>query len=167
MQKNILIATFVTLVVALVAVFVLIFEFSGASEVFNVFKQESTENSVIVRKSNGWADKLASVNSKDYYLPVNDLFIKIDLKINKKSEKSFYTSYNLIIQDHDRYSLFCIKQVLDLFALPYIMVSEKNRHNIIIQSQNKKSLTPITKELLKYNINSKIEEVIHEKNSNM
>ncbi len=167
MQKNILIAIFAILFLVIVAIFVLIFEFDKKQDGFVFSKENHLEQEQKEPKANTWMHKLAKSNSLDYHFPVNDLLIKIDLKPNVKVSKTFYTSYNLIIDNFDRYSMFCIKQVFDMFKTPYVIVNEKNKNTIIVQSENSNNLVNVVEELKKYDIKSKIKEVKYEKNSNM
>ncbi len=167
MQKNILIAIFAILFLVIVAIFVFIFEFTKDNEGSFFLETKFVKKEDKKSKNDTWTHKLAVSNSSDYHFPVNDLFVKIDLKQNFKIPKTFYTSYLLVIDNYDRYSMFCIKQVLDMFSAPYIIVNEKNANSIVVQGVNIKNLAIIVEELKKYEIKSKIKEVKYEKNIDM
>lgn len=166
MQKKILIAIFAILSMALVATFVLIFQFGDSHGSEDFLNPEPSKNLTKEKESEGWTKKLANVNRANYHFPVNDLFIKIDLK-QKKDEKSVFVSYELVVEDFSRYSLFCVRQVLHSSPLSYIVMTQKDKQSIVIKSTNKNSLDKISEQLKKYEVKSKIKEVKNEKNRNM
>lgn len=167
MQKNILIAIFVILLVAILAIFILIFRFDGKENIVELTPIQTPLKKTEEVQQKDWAAKLANVDKSSYYYAVNDLFIQIDLKQQYKRETPLFILYNLVIDDADRYSMFCIKQVLSLYSLPYIVSSLKEKREIVVQSVDKNSLENISNELKKYNIQSKIREVQNEKNSRL
>lgn len=163
MQKKILITIFAVLLLAIMV----IFSFMLSVDVPVVQENYPTDDISLYKKHK---KKPLPVYDKEYYYPVNDLFIRIDIKapikVAKKKElrsenakKEPIAIYRLVIKKDDRYSMFCVKQTLSYFSLPYIITKEKNNKEIIVDSQNVNGLHKIANELKRYNINSTIKKV--------
>jgi len=65
-------------------------------------------------------------------------------------------SFKLVIQNMDRYSLFCVMQTLQSFNLPFVITRDKMLPSIYIGSSSEKKLKNIEKKLKKYDIDSKV-----------
>jgi len=104
-----------------------------------------------------WVKELAQKEARSFIYPVNELFMQIDLQgPNAGKVKSF----RLVIDRLDRYSLFCIIQTLTSFNLSYMIVKEEKAPLIYVQEKNEKALEKVLRELEKYDIKSKIVEVL-------
>lgn len=162
MQKYITIAIFAILAVAMIAIFVLILDFGDSINSFmptnKQVKHDSKKKSL---PPSTWSGKLAKVKTREYYFPVNDLFIQIDIKKLKKIPKREpKNSYQLVVDETNRYSLFCIRKTLENFSLPFIIVKDRDKNYIIIDSYDTDKLNRVVDRLKKYNINSKIKKVM-------
>lgn len=161
MQKHIIVAIFAILILAMVAIFALMLDFGNSINSFipltSETKQESVKRSL---PPSTWSGKLAKVKTRDYHFPVNDLFIQIDIeKIKHKPKRKPKQTYQLLVDETNRYSLFCIRKTLENLSLPFIIVQDKKKNYIIIDSDEDKKLKEVVKRLKKYNINSKIKKV--------
>ncbi len=103
-----------------------------------------------------WIEDLAKSSKKSYTLPVNELYMHIELF---KYVPPKIKSYRLVINNIDRYSMFCIVQTLSSFNLPFVFSKESGTPSIFLGSKNQKILKEIVKKLKKYDIQSKIVEV--------
>jgi len=122
-------------------------------------KDRSIVPQEIAKESNdrAWVKELAQQESRSFIFPVNELFMQIDLQgPNAGKVKSF----RLVIDRMDRYSLFCIVQTLTSFNLSYMIVKEEKAPLIYVQEKNEKALEKVLHELEKYDIKSKIIEVL-------
>jgi len=106
--------------------------------------------------SKSWIEGLAKSSKKSYTLPVNELFMHIELF---KYIPPKIKSYRLVIDNVDRYSMFCIVQTLSSFNLPFVFSKENGAPTIFLGSKNQKTLKKIMQKLKMYDIKSKIVEV--------
>lgn len=159
MQKNILIAIFAVLTMVILAIFVLLLDMEDIP--FNI--PNYTPKTTLDEKKK--TETTYKSFNKNYYLPVDVLYVKIDLEKNSKLEdenKSIKVdaptrkAFQLIVNRSDRYSLFCIKQTLGMFSLPYIVVNENGKSAIIVDSNDRDSLNKVAKKLEQYEIKSEI-----------
>jgi hypothetical protein len=104
-----------------------------------------------------WVKELAQKESRSFVYPVNELFMQIDLQGPVAGKVK---SFRLVIDRLDRYSLFCIVQTLTSFNLSYMIVKEEKAPLIYVQEKNEKALEKVLRELEKYDIKSKIVEVL-------
>jgi len=113
----------------------------------------------IAKESNdrAWVKELAQKESRSFVYPVNELFMQIDLQGPAAGKVK---SFRLVIDRLDRYSLFCIVQTLTSFNLSYMIVKEEKAPLIYVQEKNEKALEKVLRELEKYDIKSKIVEVL-------
>ncbi len=100
-----------------------------------------------------WIDNFQTSKKNKYSYPVNELFMHIDLQRYLYSKVK---SYKLVIQNMDRYSLFCVMQTLQNFNLPFVVTKQKVAPIIYLESDSSKKLKEIREELKKYDIDSKI-----------
>lgn len=162
MQKYITIAIFAILAVAMVAIFASILDFEDSMNPFvPTFNNVNLESEKEPLPPSTWSGKLAKVKTREYYFPVNDLFIQIDVqKIKKIPKRVPKKTYQLVVDETNRYSLFCIRKTLENFSLPFIIVQDREKNYIIIDSYDTDKLKRVVDRLKKYNINSKIKKVM-------
>ena len=157
MQKKILIACFITLIGVMAGVFIGLFSF--ANEPTAIVAQYATPKKQTIPEKivvTSWANKMAQTSSRDFFLPVNELFIQLDLR---DAERPKEHAFQLVIDRSDRYSQFCIVQTLSMYSLPYVYVKDKEQSSIFINSQTKEELEQIVNKLKEYDIESTIKEV--------
>lgn len=156
MQRKILGVFFTVLFLGVVAVLYSFFNYTNNEIVETkeylspIDKEEKTQN-----LSRSWIDSLVKNSNSSYLYPVNELYMHIDLR---KQIAPKVKSYKLIVQDIDRYSLFCVMQTLQGFNLPFVITKQKKAPSIYMGSDNKKRLKEIEEKLKKYGIKSKIVE---------
>ena len=155
MQKKILGAFFTTLFLGVVGGILYSFLSYTDDEIVQtreylspIDKKDKKEN-----LSKSWIDALVKNRNSKFQYPVNELYMHIDLQ---KYIPSKIKSYKLIIQNMDRYSLFCVMQTLQNFKVPFVISKQKTVPNIYMGSTNKSKLNKIEKKLKLYGINSKI-----------
>ncbi len=160
MQKNITIAIFTILSMVLMAIFYFLLDFDDIIYTDDTLVQK-TKKLEQTKNKPSWNEKLAKVKTRDFYYPVNSLFIQINLKkkeiIKPRQPKE---SYRLLIDKNDRYSFFCIQKTLENFALPFIMIKEKDTNYIIINSYDTRKLQQVVDTLKQYNIKSNFKKVL-------
>lgn len=103
-----------------------------------------------------WIKELAHQGSREFFFPVNELLMQIDIQGPHADKKK---SFRLVIDRADRYSLFCIVQTLSSLHLSYIVIKENKLPIIYVDDKNMKQLENVVSELEKYDIKSKIVEV--------
>lgn len=157
MQKKVLIACFITLIGVMAGVFVGLFSFANdevaQSIQYDPPKKQTTPEKLVVQS---WADKMAKTSSRDFFLPVNELFIQLDLRDAEAPKERFF---QLLIDRTDRYSQFCIVQTLSSYALPYVFVKDKEEQSIYVNTKTKEALVNVVEKLKEYDIESTIKEV--------
>lgn len=170
MRHKILIAIFAILLIIVVAILASLF---GGQSIENISSSPLIQSAMRVAKkatgSENWTSKMADIKTAKHHLPVNELYVQIDLEKNiqyKESlnapkenvlpKKEFFT---LIVNRGDRYSLYCIKQTLNAFSYPYSVVKEKNITSVFVDSEDEKNLHEIAKKLKDYDIKSTIKKV--------
>jgi len=156
MQKKILSAFFTILFFGVIGILYNFFNYTDNEIVETkeylspIDKKEKIQN-----LSKSWINSLVKNRNSSYFYPVNELYMHIDLQ---KYIAPKVKSYKLIIQNIDRYSLFCVMQTLQGFSLPFVISKQKVTPVIYMGSDNKKRLKKVESELQKYGINSKIVE---------
>lgn len=107
--------------------------------------------------SNAWMKEMAVQDTKAFSFPVNELFMQIGAQETREKKRK---AFRLVIEQADRYSLFCIIQTLSTLKLPYMIIKEQKAPLIYVQEKSEKALEPLILELQKYEIASKIIEVM-------
>ena len=154
MQKKILGVFFIVLFFGVIGILYSFFNYTDdkieeTKEYFSpVAKMQN-----IAKLDKSWIDNLEKSKKSKYTYPVNELFMHIDLQKNSQSKTKLY---KLVIQNIDRYSLFCIMQTLQNFNLPFAVVKQKFAPIIYLGSNNDKKLKKIKEKLKEYDIDSKI-----------
>ena len=156
MQKKILGVFFIVLLFVVIGILYSFFNYTDnnieetkeyLSPIEKIQKTEKLDKS--------WIDKLETSKKSKYAYPVNELFMHIDLQKNIQAKTKLY---KLVIQNIDRYSLFCIMQTLQNFNSPFVVSKQKFAPIIYLGSDNDKKLKIIKRKLKEYDIDSKIVE---------
>lgn len=137
--------------------------------------QQNFEQNLTTYKTYTSMQKPLHVNKTQSYtkqhIPLDVLYMKINLeqKEEKQTKQNIpkRSSYWLIVDKDDRYSMFCIKQTLEENSVAYIIYKNGAKHSIIVDDRSKEELSDIAKQLLKYDIKSKIKKVLYENNNDM
>lgn len=171
MQRKVLIAIFAILFFIIVAILASLLT---AQSVDDVPSSQIMKNVMEVAKKasnpQNWTSKLADIKKTEHHLPVNELYVQIDLEqavINQSKPQNTTDiqslpkkeSYRLVVDREDRYSLYCIRQTLNVFPYPYSVVKEKGKTFVFVNSEDGKSLEEIVLKLKDYDIKSTIEKV--------
>ncbi len=158
MSKKILFSIFALL--SLFVIVLLVILLSNTNNIPNTLtrhKNSSALSSNSKIKNYTWAKKLSDYKQRDFMMPVTDLFISIKFKTNnKKVFKKKKKYFRLIISNLDNYSLFCILQVFENKKIPFVIQKSYNNSKIYMNADKMIDLSSISKELMKYNIKSKI-----------
>ena len=109
-------------------------------------------------KEKDWVKELAHQESREFFFPVNELFMQIDIQ-GPNADGTKRKSFRLVIDRADRYSLFCIVQTLSALHLSYVVIKEGKIPIIYVEEKGNKQLDNVVLELEKYDIKSKIIEV--------
>lgn len=156
MRKHILIASFALLALLVSGVLVWLVQFSHQSTpAISGYEKSEKQPALIAKSGETWVAKMAHVTTREYHFPVNELFIKLQPKqaMQRKTQ-----TYQLVIEQSDRYSYFCIEQTLDSFAFPYTLTRDKSENKVYIQAQNPQNLDAVVEKLKEYSIESSIKE---------
>jgi len=157
-SKKILFSIFTLL--SLFVIILLVVLLSNANYIPNAVIKHRNNSALLSNskiKNYTWAKKLSDYKQRDFMMPVTDLFISIKFKTNnKKVFKKKKKYFRLIIPNLDNYSLFCILQVFENKKIPFVIQKSYNNSKIYINADKKIDLNSISKELMKYNIKSKI-----------
>ncbi len=103
-----------------------------------------------------WIKEMAHKDSREFILPVNELFMQIDLQ---GGDGGKVKSFRLVIDRADRYPLFCIVQTLSSMRLSYVVIKENKVPIVFVQEKSLEALDRVIQALEKYDIKSKIIEV--------
>lgn len=107
-----------------------------------------------------WLGRLDKDKQEDYYFPVTEISINLDLEQDVDSKYRNRSRYfKLITQSLNNYHYFCLKQVLDQSRIKHKIERYNNDIAVILYSQNGKVLNSIVKELNKYDIQSSVKEI--------
>ena len=127
--------------------------FSQTTEKNITSEQNITKNTA---GSENWINELATIKKKDYVLPVNEIFIEYN---RPKIEKPKITSYELLIDKNDIYSMFCLMQTLRSSEVDFTVVKDGAKSQIFLNTQDSKLLQNIILQLRVYDIHSSVREV--------
>ena len=156
MRKYILTASFALLALLVTGILAWLVQFSNQS-IPAISGYQKSEKQPVSSMDTGesWVNKMAHVTTRDYYFPVNELFIKLQPKEAAPPKTKIY---QLVIEQSDRYSHFCIVQTLDAFAFPYTLTRDRAENKVFIQAQNPQNLEVVVEKLKEYSIQSSIKE---------
>jgi hypothetical protein len=156
MRKYILTASFALLALLVAGILVWMVQFSDQSSTA-IAGYEKSEKQPVSSTSTGesWVSKMAHVTTREYHFPVNELFIKLQ---PQEAAPPKTQVYQLVVEQSDRYSHFCIVQTLDSFAFAYTLTKDKSENKVYIQAQNRQYLDAVVEKLKEYSIQSTVKE---------
>ena len=137
-----------------VAVFLLLFLFSiNSSESFlEVDPPLKIDETVKTNEQAVWLKHFSNTQRKGYLYPVNEVYVKVNLKNKVLSDNVYKLSASLL----DPYQVFCLKEELKLRDLKYFFKNDKNGVELLIYSKNIEKLNSLVKVLENYQISAKI-----------
>ena len=137
-----------------VAVFIIFFLISiNSNEAFVESEVLSLETKPRLNKPEKiWLDKFGESQRKGYFYPVNEVYVKVDLK--EKITKTI--TYRLSAKLLDPYQLFCLKEELNNHKLKYYLNKDKLDIDLFIYSQNVDKLRNLVSVLKNYKISATI-----------
>ena len=152
---------------------VLFFGFLGSVMYFviNATKADTQANLPFLRNTNEplaqevddeekeptWQERLALMSPKDY-TPAGERFSMVfGVDTSMFRPKSKY--YQLIIDKHDVYSMFCLKQTLNSYEIKYALTHTSEGTDIFLETDKQVLIDEIVMRLKRYEINAKFEEV--------
>jgi len=107
-----------------------------------------------------WLQKIAKDKTDDYYYPVTEITIDLDLDQNVDHKyRHRVKQFRLETQALSDYHYFCLKQVLDQSRMKHKIERFNNDVAVILYSEDQKALRSIVKELNKYDIASSVKEI--------
>ena len=111
-------------------------------------------------QSASWFNKLGKDKKEDFYYPVTEISIELNLDQNVDSNyRNRVRNFKLITQPLNDYHYFCLKQVLDQSRVKHKLERYNNDVAVILYSQDAKVLETIVKELNIYDIKSSVKEI--------
>jgi len=99
-----------------------------------------------------WLEHFSKSERLGYTYPVNEVYVKVDLK--EKITKTI--TYQLSAKLLDPYQLFCLKEELKNHKLKYYLKKDKMNVDLFIYSQNVGKLKNLVKVLKNYKISALI-----------
>jgi hypothetical protein len=107
-----------------------------------------------------WLHKFDKERTDDYYYPVTEISIDLDLDQNVDHKyRHRVRHFRLETQALSDYHYFCLRQVLDQSRIKHKIERFNNDVAVILYSQDHKALRSIVKELNKYDIASSVKEI--------
>lgn len=154
MKKYTLAAFFLVLGTTTIGVLVWLFSSSSGEKISltPITKEKAVSKST---SKTTWVSKMAQVATKEYQYPVNELYIKLPLQMEKEQKKH---TFQLSINNSDEYSYFCITQTLNSYSSPYTIIKDKEQNRIFINASSRKFLNELSKRLDEYSIKSSLNE---------
>jgi hypothetical protein len=136
------------------AVFVVFFLYSINSDEYTQ-SPEPLEYKSEVKKQEAqtlWLNHLSNAKKKQYFFPVDEIYIKTDLDLKKSDLKD----YKLVVDELDPYEIFCLSRELKRFKIKYFFKKVKNKNILIVFSKDLDRLNRLVKVLKNYQIDAKI-----------
>ncbi|SFV54516.1 Putative periplasmic protein [hydrothermal vent metagenome] len=99
-----------------------------------------------------WLDHLVKRKKRDYFFPVTEVYIKMDLVKYIPPQKPM----QLVVNDLDPYQIFCLKEELRDHKVGYFFKKTKEKTELFVYSKDRKRLNDLIKVLKKYQIDAKI-----------
>lgn len=104
-----------------------------------------------------WQERLSLMLPRDY-TPAGERFSMVfGVDTSMFRPKSKY--YQLIIDKHDVYSMFCLKQTLNSYQIKYALTHTSEGTDIFLETDKQALIDEIIMRLKHYEINAKFEEV--------
>ncbi len=138
-----------------VAVFIVFFLISinSSSEHGEVEEPLTHESETVQEKPKKlWLEHFSKTERLGYSYPVNEVYVKVDLKKKVVPETIYKLSASLL----DPYQLFCLKEELRQHNLRYYLKKDKNKIELYIFSKSIVKLNSLVKILKNYQISAKI-----------
>jgi len=110
------------------------------------------EEKIHTKSEKLWLEHFSKAQRKGYFYPVNEVYVKVDLK--EKVTKTI--TYKLSAQLKDPYQLFCLKEELKNHKLKYFLKKDKQGIDLFIYSQNVDKLKNLVNVLKNYKISAQI-----------
>lgn len=98
-----------------------------------------------------WLNHFAKREKKGYFLPVDEVYIKMDLTKKIDPRKP----YRLVVADLDPYQIFCLSQELKRRKLRYFFQKTKKETKLLVYSKDINKLNGLVKVLKNYQIDVK------------
>ena len=138
-----------------VAIFIVFFLISiNSQDVYLNEKPLAIEHEIDNKKPEKvWLDHFSKSERLGYSYPVNEVYVKVNLK--EKITKTI--TYKLSAKLLDPYQLFCLKEELKNHKLKYYLKKDKINVDLFIYSQNVGKLKNLVKVLKNYKISASIE----------
>jgi len=152
MQK--ILKWFAPLIAIGVAVFIIFFLVSiNSNDVFlDTQPLEIKKQQIEKKPEKTWLNHFSQSERKGYFYPVNEVYVKIDLK--EKITKTI--TYKLNAKLKDPYQLFCLKEELKNHKIKYYLNSNNMNVALVIYSQDVDKLNRLVKVLKNYKIRATI-----------
>jgi len=137
-----------------VAIFIIFFLVSiNSNEVYLETEPLSLEKHTTQEKPEKlWLDQFSKSERLGYTYPVNEVYVKVNLK--EKITKTI--TYQLSAKLLDPYQLFCLKEELKNHKLKYYLKKDQVNIDLFIYSQNVDKLKKLVKALKNYKIKAEI-----------
>lgn len=145
-----------------VAIFIGFFLYSinSNSQIIKIAPLERKNEVAVSESKSVWLDSFSKTQKDDYFYPVNEILIKVDLneKIVEKTVPTVVvkTTYQLSASLLDPYQLFCLQEELKQHGLKYSLKQDKKNTELLIHSKDKAKLDSLIKVLKNYQISAKI-----------
>lgn len=148
------------LLILLAVLFILIWEFRKDTDLIPQFiKDEPTENIPLFNPDENltWQEELAKWPVRNYSPAAEEFNMYFDADTSTLREKKKY--FQLIIDENDVYSMFCLRQTLNSFKIKYFLLNSGKSPEIFLDTNDSNLLEDIINELKKYQINTQVKEV--------
>ena len=102
-----------------------------------------------------WVGEMANLAPRKYTLASNEIFVEF----KDEPRVAIKTTYQLIIDKNDIYSMFCLTQTLKNIPVDFSVVKENSQNLIYINTQDNGILDRVINELKAYDIRSTFKEI--------
>lgn len=102
-----------------------------------------------------WIESLAKASKREYYLPVNEIYIEYKRPLNLKTQ----TAYQLTLDKNDAYSMFCVTQSLRNLNIDFTIIKDQTNSLVFLNSSDSAVLQNVINELKNYEIKTSVMEV--------
>jgi hypothetical protein len=154
------VGTFISILVLLflVAFLVDINKVSRAMDPLQPVEQQEEVNDTT--KKVVWLNLLDKDKKDDFYYPVTEITIDLDLDQNVDNKfRNRVRNFKLVTQTLNEHHYFCLKQVLEQSRVKHKLERFDNEIAVILYSNSPKALETIVKELNIYDIKSNVQEI--------
>ena len=116
---------------------------------------QANEESNLTAGPASWVGEMANLAPKKYALASNEIYVEF----KDESKAAIKTTYQLIIDKNDIYSMFCLTQTLKNIPVDFSVVKENSQNLIYINTQDNGVLNRVINELKAYDIRSTFKEI--------